>query len=65
MESDLAQRTGQPITEYTYKAFNTFEEVEWKLESALNTMLAYYQKVSFKPNPTKTQVSSFHLQSGH
>ena len=40
-----------------------FEDIEEKLESALKTMSTYYKKNSLKPNPTKTKVSAFHLNS--
>lgn len=41
----------------------TFEEVEARLESALNAMSAYYELNSLKPNPSKTQVCAFHLHT--
>ncbi|XP_030750457.1 uncharacterized protein LOC115878186 [Sitophilus oryzae] len=40
-----------------------FEDIEEKLESALKTMSTYYKKNSLKPNPTKTKVSAFRLNS--
>lgn len=40
-----------------------FEDVEIKLELALGTMLDYYQANSLKPNPSKTEVSAFLLNT--
>lgn len=40
-----------------------FEDVEEKLGNALTTMSTYYQSNSLKPNPSKTQVCAFHLNS--
>lgn len=41
----------------------TFGEVERKLEEALNLMGKYYKENSLKPNPAKTQVCAFHLNT--
>jgi len=41
----------------------TFEEIERKLEEALTTMSKYYKENSLKPNPAKTHVCAFHLNT--
>lgn len=41
----------------------TFENVDQKLETALRELSEYYKNNSFNPNPSKTQVSTFHLRS--
>lgn len=38
-----------------------FADLEQKLERALEDMSEHYQTNSVKPNPSKTQVSAFHL----
>lgn len=42
---------------------NTFSEVEQTLTLALMKLNSYYIQNSLKPNPTKTQVSAFHLNN--
>lgn len=41
----------------------THEQLENKLEKALKMMSNYYKQNSLKPNPTKTQVTAFHLNT--
>lgn len=41
----------------------TFEEVEEKLQEALELLSEYYLDNHLNPNPSKTQVSSFHLRN--
>lgn len=40
-----------------------FKEVEEKLTATLNELSTYYDNNFLKPNPSKTQVSSFHLKN--
>lgn len=40
-----------------------FPDIEKTLKSELHTLSAYYRKSDIKPNPAKTQVSTFHLNS--
>lgn len=40
-----------------------FKLVEAKLEEALKKMATYYEENTLRPNPTKTQVSAFHLKN--
>jgi hypothetical protein len=42
---------------------HTFEEVENTLTKTLEKLGSYYDENHLKPNPTKTQVCSFHLRN--
>ncbi|KAI5734515.1 hypothetical protein M8J77_007414 [Diaphorina citri] len=42
---------------------NNFEEVEERLTEALSEMSIYYKENHLRPNPSKTQVCSFHLRN--
>ncbi|CAM4556070.1 unnamed protein product [Leuciscus chuanchicus] len=43
--------------------FENFQKIEPVLESALQEMTTYYNNNHLKPNPSKTQLCSFHLKN--